>query len=143
MIQLAKAAKRVREKKKAKANEKMVANKAEEDPEYGAKKAIMADLGGPTKLSGRAHKEASRIQHSTSIDIPGTPRAREAQAGWARQDTRLQERTGWEKLDMQLLEINRDSCCPCAARNLAMSRRCIMCQPVTWKSAMRRPGLKS
>ena len=131
----------MQEKKKAKAKEKMVANKAEEDPEYGAKKAIMADLGGPTKLSGRAHKEASRIQRSTSSDIPGTPQAKEEQAGWARQGTRLQERTGWEKLDMQLLEANRDSCCPCAARSPQTSRRRLPCQLPTERSrSLRRIG---
>ena len=53
MTQWAKVARRVQEKKKAKAKEKMVANKAEKDSEYGAKMAIMADLGGPTKLSGK------------------------------------------------------------------------------------------
>ena len=140
----------MQEDKKAKAKEKMVANKAEVDSEYGARMAIMADLGGPTKLSGRAHKEASRIQRSTSSDIPGTPQAKGEQAGWARQDTRLQARTGWERPDMQLLEINRDLCYPCAARSPVMSRSRIMCrlnteksQPVAWRSAMRRRGLKS
>ena len=139
MTQWAKAAKRVQENKKAK--EKMVASKAEEESEYGARMAIMADLGGPTKLSGRAHKEASRIQRSTSSDIPGTPQAKEEQAGWARQGTRLQERTGWEKLDMQLLEANRDSCWLGAARSLQPSRRRLPCQLPTERSrSLRRIG---
>ena len=139
MTQWAKGVRRVQEKTKAKAKERMAANKAEKDSEYGAKMAIMADLGGPTKLSGKVHKEVSRIPHSTNTDIPGTPRARGVQAGWARQDMRLQARTGWERPDMQLLEINRDSCYPCAARSLVTEKS----QPVTWKSAMRRLGLKS
>ena len=118
MTQWAKAARRVQERTKAKAKERMVANKSEKDSKYGAKMAIMADLGGPTKLSGKAHKEVSLIPHSTNTDIPGTPRAREVQAGWAREricDSR-RELVGrgricssWKSTGIHVIHVQREA----------------------------------
>ena len=91
-IQWAKVERRVQTK--AKAQEKVVANKSATDLGCGVEKEIMEEFGFPPKLSGKVHKEVSRILHFISTNILGTLQARGAQVGWAKQAMHLRAQCG-------------------------------------------------
>ena len=79
---------------KAKAKEKVVANKSAKHLVCGLEKEIMEEFGFPPKLNGRVHKEASHILHSISTNILGTLQARGVQVGWAKQAMHLKAQCG-------------------------------------------------
>ena len=91
-IQWAKVERKVQTK--AKAKEKVVANKSAKHLECGLENEIMEEFGFPPKLNGRVHKEASHILHSISTNILGTLQARGVQVGWAKQAMHLKAQCG-------------------------------------------------
>ena len=93
-IQWAKVERRVQDKTKAKAKEKVVANKSAMDLVCGLEMEIMEEFGFQPKLNGKVHKEVSRILHFISTTILGTLQARGAQVGWAKQVMHLRAQCG-------------------------------------------------
>ena len=117
-IQWAKVERRVQAK--AKAKEKVVANKSAMDLVCGLEMEIMEEFGFPPKLSGKVHKEVSRTLHFISTSILGTLQAKGVQAGWANQAMHFRTQRGRVTLDIRTLGVCQDSRCPCAARSLEM-----------------------
>ena len=116
-------------------------SKAQKDTEYGPKTEIMEEFGSHPRRNGKERKAEFRIQRFISKSIPGILQARGAQAGWERRDMQIRARCGWDRATMQVLELNRDLCYPCAARSFQPSRRRLPCQLPTERSrSLRRIG---
>ena len=91
-IQWAKVERRAQAK--AKAKEKVVANKSATDLVCVLEMEIMEEFGFPPKLSGKVHKEVSLTLHFINTRILGTLQARGVQVGWAKQAMHLKAQCG-------------------------------------------------